>query len=101
MAKSRILIVSDDASRRATLARWLLGAGCAVELAESSRRAQEVVATESLNLALVDQHLAEADFAGKLAERIKRVVVIAQPAKEGEVISGPSSACLFWPCSEP
>jgi len=49
MAKPRILIVADDASLRATLARWLLGAGYAMELAESARRAREVLASESVN----------------------------------------------------
>jgi hypothetical protein len=34
--KPRILIVADDAAFRATLARWLLSAGYAVELAESA-----------------------------------------------------------------
>ena len=103
MAKSRILIVSEDASLRAMLARWLLAAGYAVELAESPRHAQEVVAKESLNLALVDQHLADADFAGELVRQIKRVIMIAQPAPAGGARSDPSvrsDACLAWPCSE-
>jgi len=101
MAKSRILIVADDASLRATLARWLLGAGYAVELAESARRAYEVMANESLNLAVVGA--ADPEFARELTERIKRVILISQPGQEGEVASEPSvqpGGSLAWPCSE-
>jgi DNA-binding response OmpR family regulator len=104
MAKSRILIVSDDASRRARLARWLLGAGYAVELAESARRACEAIVNEDLDLALLDQHLgvSDAELARQITERIKRVVFIAQLEKEGEASSEPSvqSGSLSWPCSE-
>jgi fermentation-respiration switch protein FrsA (DUF1100 family) len=42
MVKSGILVVADNAALRATLARWLLQAGYALELAENPRRAQEV-----------------------------------------------------------
>jgi DNA-binding response OmpR family regulator len=108
MVKPRILIVSDEASRRGTLARWLLAAGYAVELAESLRRAAEVIASENLNLALLDQHLtaADAEVARQITERVKRVVLITRPAKEGEgaaepsVQSGSLAAFLSWPCSE-
>jgi DNA-binding response OmpR family regulator len=80
MAKPRILIVADDASLRATLARWLLGAGYAVELAESARRAREVIASESVNLAIVG---ADAALAREIAEQVKRVVLVPQPGQEG------------------
>jgi len=104
MAKSRILILSDDASQRATLARWLLGAGYAVELAESPRRASEVIAAETLNLALMGRHLtaADAELSRQITERIKRVVFITQPEKEGETGAELSvqSSSLSWPCSE-
>jgi two-component system OmpR family response regulator len=101
VAKSRILIVTADASLRATLARWLLGAGYAVELAESSRRAREVIANEDLNLAIVGA--ADPELARELTERIKLVILIAQPAKEGGAIAEPSVQsvdCLSWPFSE-
>jgi len=51
--KQRILVVADDAALRATLARWLLGAGYGVELAENSKRAREVLAQDSIALALL------------------------------------------------
>jgi DNA-binding NtrC family response regulator len=41
--KQRILVVAEDAPLRATLARWLMAAGYAVELAESPKRAREVI----------------------------------------------------------
>jgi DNA-binding response OmpR family regulator len=105
MAKPRILILSEDAALRATLARWLLGAGYAVELAESPRRAREVIANESLKLAIADSHVgvADTDLARETVERIKRVLLIAQPAKEDGVTSEPSAQTgthLSWPCSE-
>jgi Response regulators consisting of a CheY-like receiver domain and a winged-helix DNA-binding domain len=53
MVKPGILVVADDASLRATLARWLLRAGYAVELAESPRRAHEVAAKATISLAMV------------------------------------------------
>jgi DNA-binding response OmpR family regulator len=106
MAKPRILIVTDDTALRATLARWLLGAGYAVELAESPRRAFEVIANESLNLAIMDPRgmgTADTELAREIAERIKRVILIAQPVQEGGVTSEPSGqpgASLSWPFSE-
>lgn len=106
MAKPRILIVTDDASLRATLARWLLGAGYAVELAESPRRAREVMSNETLNLAIMDPHgmdAAGAELAREIAERTKHAIFIAQPTKEGTVSSEPSvqsGARLLWPFSE-
>jgi len=106
MVKPRVLIVTGDTSLRATLARWLLGAGYAVELAESLRRAFEAIASESVNLAIMDPRgmsAADSELADEIAERIKRVVLIAEPVKEGAASSEPSAqptACLCWPFSE-
>jgi two-component system OmpR family response regulator len=106
MAKPRILIVTGDTSLRATLARWLLGAGYAVELAESPRRAYEMIASESVNLAIMDPRgmgTADTELAREIAERIKRVVLIAEPLKEDGETSEPSvqlGSCLSWPFSE-
>ena len=47
--KQCILVVAEDAPVRATLARWLMAAGYAVELAESPKRAREVVENEKLD----------------------------------------------------
>src|SRR5262249_53228674 len=46
--KQRILIVAQDAAVRARLARRLMAAGYAVELAEGAKRAREVVAAEKV-----------------------------------------------------
>jgi DNA-binding response OmpR family regulator len=106
MAKPRILIVTGDTSLRATLARWLLGAGYAVELAESPRRGYEVIASESVNLAIMDPRgmgAADTELAREIAERIKRVVLITGPQKEDGETSEPSvqlGSCLSWPFSE-
>jgi len=40
MTKNRILIVARDADLRASLARWLIGAAYAVELADGPKRAR-------------------------------------------------------------
>jgi len=51
--KSRILVVSPDAEMRATLGRWLIAAGYAVEPAEGEKHAREVAATQPIALAIV------------------------------------------------
>ncbi len=106
MAKPRILIVTGDTSLRATLARWLLTAGYAVELAESPRRACEVIASESVNLAIMDPRgmvAADTELAREIAVRIKRVLLIAEPLKEDGKTSEPLvqlGSWLSWPFSE-
>ena len=42
--RHRILVVAEDVTLRSTLARWLMPAGYFVELAETDRRAGEVLA---------------------------------------------------------
>lgn len=53
MMGTRILLVAGDAQLRATIARWLISAGYAVELAESVRRARDVLANVDVALAIV------------------------------------------------
>ncbi len=48
--KASILIVADDARLRAQLAGWLMAAGYAVELAESLKRAREVITNADISL---------------------------------------------------
>jgi DNA-binding NtrC family response regulator len=48
-----ILVVAQDVTLRSTLARWLLPAGYLVELAESDRRAREVLADRRMALTIV------------------------------------------------
>jgi DNA-binding response OmpR family regulator len=104
--KVRILIVAEDAALRATLARWLLAAGYAVELAESARRAREVIASESVALAVLAPHgmgAAGAELAREIGERIKRLILVLEPASEGAApaeLPVPSGIRIPWPASE-
>ena len=82
MVKPGILIVADDASLRATLARWLLQAGYAVELAESPKRAHEVASKAAIVLAIVAPQGLGApgiELAHDLAETVEHVITIGEP----------------------
>ena len=81
--KHRILVVAEDATVRATLARWLMAASYAVELAESPKRAREVIGNEAVTLAIVaPQGLGAAglDLARELRGAIGRLIVVSEPA---------------------
>jgi DNA-binding response OmpR family regulator len=91
MTKPRILVVADDAALRATLARWLMTAGYAVELAESPKRARLVVESTSIALALVAPErlgVAGAELARELRAQAEHVLIIE--AEAGEAATGPS-----------
>jgi DNA-binding response OmpR family regulator len=91
MTKPRILVVADDAALRATLARWLMTAGYAVELAESPKRARQVVESTSIALALVAPErlgVAGAELARELGGQAEHVLIIE--AEAGEAATGPS-----------
>jgi DNA-binding response OmpR family regulator len=78
--KQRILVVGDDTGLRATLARWLIAAGYSVELAESARRAREVLANERIGLAIVaPERLDSGDFAGELRTAVDRLILVTEP----------------------
>jgi DNA-binding NtrC family response regulator len=51
--RHRILVVAEDVTLRSTLARWLMPAGYFVELAETDRRAREVLADQRMALTIV------------------------------------------------
>ena len=107
MTKQRILIVADDAELRATLARWLMAAGYAVELAESLKRAREVVASTGIALALVapDQLGGTgAEPARELGGQVEHVIVIEAPTDAAGARTGPPIAAdgyISRPVSEP
>jgi two-component system OmpR family response regulator len=107
MTKQRILVVADDAELRATLARWLIAAGYAVELAESLKRAREVVASTGIALALVapDQLGAiGAEPARELGGLVEHVIVIEAPSDAAGARTGPPVAAdgyISRPVSEP
>jgi DNA-binding response OmpR family regulator len=84
--KPRILILAADAGMRATLARWLMAAGYAVELAEGAKRAREAVG-EGVGLALVaPEGLGQAglDLAGELRQAAPGLILVAGPGQSGD-----------------
>src|SRR5450631_3555689 len=107
MTKQRILVVADDAALRATLARWLIAAGYAVELAESLKRAREVVANAGIALALVAPDrlgAAGAEPALELGGQVGHVIVIEAPGDETGARTGPQIAAdgyISRPVNEP
>ena len=77
--KSRILVVAADTGLRASLARWLMGAGYGVELAESPKRAREVVASQYIALAVVEADgfgPGGADLVSALAVSVGHLVLV-------------------------
>jgi DNA-binding response OmpR family regulator len=82
--KNRILVIADDAALRAMLARTLLQAGYAVELAESAKRARDVLQDDSVTLGiLAPQGLGAAgvELAGEI-EKSRRLLLIMEKAGE-------------------
>jgi DNA-binding response OmpR family regulator len=95
--KSRIMVVSDDAALRATLARWLMADGYRVELAESLKHARQVAANSDLALAVVGPlapslgpGLGAADLARELDLEVKRLIVIDAEMVEIATATQPS-----------
>jgi DNA-binding response OmpR family regulator len=77
MMKHRILVVGNDMGLRAVLARWLIAAGYSVELAESARRAREVLTHERIGLAILATELPDGgDFARELRAAVDRLIVV-------------------------
>jgi two-component system OmpR family response regulator len=107
MTKQRILIVADDAELRATLARWLMAAGYAVELAENLKRAREVVESTGIALSLVAPDQlggAGAEPARELGGLVDHVIVIEAPSDAAGARTGPPIAAdryISRPVSEP
>jgi DNA-binding response OmpR family regulator len=99
MAKARILIAATDADLRATLARWLMASGYGVELAESPKRAREVVATEPIALAIVAPHgLGETgeDVARELGDLVGALITI-QDSTDDETAAGAAEGSIVKP----
>jgi DNA-binding NtrC family response regulator len=51
--RHRILVAAEDVALRLILARWLMSAGYSVELAESERRAREILAHSRIALTIL------------------------------------------------
>lgn len=102
MVKPGILVVADDASLRATVARWLIQAGYAVELAESPRRAQEVASNAAIALAIVAPQGSGVELARKLDGAVEHVMFFGTPddvAAAGEP-QAPPDLCIALPLNE-
>jgi DNA-binding response OmpR family regulator len=83
MVKPGILVVADNAALRATLARWLLQAGYALELAENPRRAQEIGSKAGIALAIVAPEgfgAAGLELARELAGEVEHVIIVGETA---------------------
>src|SRR5579862_5480973 len=101
--KPRILVLADDANLRATLARCLLAAGYAVELAESAKRARDVLAAERIALAILagDGPGAAAELARELQDSSVAVIaVLEHEAIDKSAPSIPAHGYLFKPLNE-
>src|SRR5882724_3320695 len=103
--KPRVLVAAGDASLRAQIARWLMAAGYAVELAESPKRMREVLAQEDIALAiLVPDRMGNLEIAQELGHEVNRLILVtgsenrtdsvpnvaarlSQPLSEGELIA--------------
>ncbi len=81
--KTRILVVADDASLRATLARGLLPAGYAIELAESARHARDVMTRESVALVMLAPRnmTAVTELAREIKDKVGRLVLVLESAE--------------------
>src|SRR6516162_3842451 len=78
-----ILVVARDVTLRSTLARWLMPAGYFVELAESDRRAREVLANHQVALTILAlaRHGAEAPMFD-LGENAGKLIVATEPSQD-------------------
>jgi DNA-binding response OmpR family regulator len=114
--KQPILVIADEVSLRASLARWLMAAGYTVELAESAKRARDAAARGNIALAIlvperVDgaevlaRQLADAGrlilvtgsadrFAGKLISAAA-VTFVSTPPREQDVLASVEAAFSF------
>ena len=77
---------------RATLARWLIAAGYSVELAESAKRAREVLANERIALAIVAHERPDGDdLTREVRAAVDRVILVTDPADAASVSIGGQS----------
>lgn len=83
--KSHILVLAEDASLRAMLAKILLQSGHAVELANTTRRARDILASETIALtilALRGLGQAAVEFAADIDKRKGPLVLVVESPDE-------------------
>src|SRR5260370_23332419 len=81
--RHRILVVAHDVMLRSTLARWLMPAGYIVELAESDRRAREVLADHRVALTILVRGRLGAPAFDLRESGSKLIVVTEQSQRRG------------------
>src|SRR3974390_1172487 len=97
----RILVAAEDAPLRASLARWLMAAGYGVELAESPKRVREVLANETIALAiLAPDRMGGLELAREIIREVDRLILVTDRDEAGTTVQG-VAACLTVPLSEP
>jgi two-component system, OmpR family, response regulator len=75
--RHRILVVAQDIALRSTLARWLMSVGHSVELAESDRRAREILAHSRIALTIRPGGHSGTPVGGLDANSAERILVTA------------------------
>jgi len=103
--RPRILVVAADTGLRATLARWLMGAGYGVELAENPKRAREVVAGGPIPLAVVEADglgPGGTDFVSDLSGSVDHIVLVGDPSADaaGRTLARLTDGCIAKPPEE-
>src|SRR5215471_8105315 len=91
--RHRILVVAQDVALRSTLARWLMSAGHSVELAESERRAREILAHSRIALAILaggHSGIPVFDLEGSSTKRI----LVTEPLQD--VVPAPATGTDGW-----
>lgn len=94
---TRILLVASDAQLRATIARWLMSAGYAVELAESLRRARDVLANVEIALAIIAPEglNTEGETQSLLRGSVRHLITIGDQAHGAIEAAPPSELDVF------
>jgi DNA-binding response OmpR family regulator len=102
--RHRLLVVAKDAVLRSALARWLMPAGYTVELAESGRRAREVIANHKVALTiLVLDGCSGSALVRDLGKGRGKLIVVTKPPLDLSAINqfAPAAdACLSLPLDE-
>jgi DNA-binding response OmpR family regulator len=102
--RARILVVAADTGLRASLARWLLGAGYGIELAESPKRAREVLAGEHIPLAIVEADgfgPGGGELVSDLAGSVGHIMLVGDPsASAAGYLEGMTDGCIAKPPQE-
>ena len=93
--RQTILVIAGDTELRRVLAQWLMAAGYLVELAETDRRAREVLANHKVAVTIIAADAPAPD----LGDTGGRLIIITQPSRS-PVPFGTADAYLSMPLDE-